>query len=80
MSDYKYTNVKVTVKIDKLFERDDHLVFYVNGNSLDELNEDARNLIRDYKIRNGVTETAYYSLFEMLGKDLASTVNAVGRV
>jgi hypothetical protein len=79
MGNFVYENVRVEVKIDKILQRDDHLVFYVNGNSLAELNENARKLIQQYKEFNGIEEDAYYSLFEQHGK-VASVLNAIGRV
>lgn len=79
MGSYIYENIRVEVKIDKILQRDDHLVFYVNGNSLEELNTNARKLIQDYKTLNGVEETAYYTLFEQHGK-VADIINAIGRV
>ena len=68
---------KLTVKFDKILKKDEHVVFTVCGDSLQELNDNARELIGDYKAFNGIDATALYYLGEQPGT-IASTLDAIG--
>jgi hypothetical protein len=68
---------KLTVKFDKVLQRDEHVIFTVYGDSLEELNENARELIMDYKAYNNIEGTAKYYLGDQPGS-IASTLDAIG--
>lgn len=68
---------KLTVKFDKLLQRDEHVVFTVYGDSLQELNDNAKEIIGDYKSYNGIDGVAKYYLGDQPGT-VASTLDAIG--
>ena len=68
---------KLIVKFDKLLQRDEHVVFTVYGDSLKELNDNAKELIGDYKAFNGIDAVAKYYLGDQPGA-IASTLDAIG--
>jgi hypothetical protein len=68
---------KLTVKFDKILQRDEHVVFVVYGDTLEELNANARELIGDYKAYNHIEGTAKYYLGDQPGA-IASTLDAIG--
>lgn len=78
MGDKKYGS-SLNVKYDKILERDEHVTFYVYGDSLKELNSNAREIILEYKELNGLSGTAEYYLGDTKGS-IASTLDAIGRV
>lgn len=70
-------SAKLTVKFDKILERDEHVVFTVHGDSLKDLNNAAIEIIGDYKSFNGITAVAKYYLGDQPGT-IASTLDAIG--
>jgi len=70
-------SAKLTVKFDKILQKDEHVVFFVSGDSLQELNQAAKELIGDYKAFNGIDAQAKYYLGDQPGT-IASTLDAIG--
>lgn len=73
-------SAKVYVTFDKVLSKDEHIVIDgVFGDSLQELNDNAKELIGDYKAYNNINATAKYHLFDTPGT-VASTLDAIGNV
>jgi len=72
-------SAKLTVKFDRILSSDVHVAFVVHGDSLDELNDNAVQLIRDYAERNGISNInqAEYYLGEEKGL-LGSSIDVIG--
>lgn len=74
-------SAKLTVKFDKILSTDVHVSFVVHGDTLDELNENAVELIKDYADRNNIDSIskAEYYLGEEKGL-IGSSIDVIGRV
>ena len=74
----KYSS-KLTVKFDRILSGDVHVAFVVHGDSLDELNDNAVQLIKDYAERNNISNInqAEYYLGEEKGL-LGSSIDVIG--
>lgn len=72
-------SAKLTIKFDRILSKDVHVAFYVNGDSLDELNDNAVQLIQDYAKRNGISNInqAEYFLGEEKGL-VGSSIDVIG--
>lgn len=68
---------KLTVKFDKLLQKDEHVVFSVSGDTLADLNQAAKELIGDYIAFNNIKGQATYYLGDQPGA-VASTLDAIG--
>ena len=77
----KALTAKLTVKFDKFIETDEHVAIVVNGDTLEELNVNAVQFIRDYKERNNIrTDRAEYVIGEVKGLVGSSIADIVGSV
>jgi hypothetical protein len=76
----KYT-AKLTVKFDRILGQDVHVSFNVNGDSLDELNDNSVELIKAYAERNNIDAIgkAEYYLGEEKGL-LGSSIDVIGKL
>ncbi len=74
-------SAKLTVKFDRILNRDVHVSFMVHGDTLDELNDNAVELIKDYADRNNIDSIAKaeYYLGEEKGL-VGSSIDVIGRV
>jgi methyl coenzyme M reductase alpha subunit len=72
---------KLTAKFDRILQTDAHITdIFVEGDDLDEINENAVEFLKDYKVRNNIEQgvVEYY-----LGTEkgvLGSSLDVVGRV
>lgn len=74
-------SAKLTVKFDKFLETDEHVAIIVSGDSLDELNQNAVQFIKDYKARNNIeTHHAEYVIGETKGLIGSSVADVIGHV
>lgn len=78
MTEGKY-QARVTADFKKALGFDSHIQFNVYGDTLAELNQNAKDLINDYKAYNGIKGEASYYLFDTKGI-VGSSIDVIGRL
>ena len=74
-------SAELTVKFDRILGSDVHVKFVVHGDTLDELNDNAVELIKDYATRNNIDSInkAEYYLGEEKGL-IGSSIDVIGKI
>ena len=79
MTEGKY-QAKLTVKFDNFLQTDHHVSINVYGDTLDELNDNAVDFIKDYAKRNNIpANKAEYVIGETKGL-VGSSFDVIGRL